>query len=127
VRRGKPLPRQGPGFNPDVPTEGFYRIRLRPRCPPVALRFWRGPPLDPETQEPMDRSPVWQCRMNGTELIPVDRFWPRCARDPITRAEHDRLCDMHRTLDPDDPYYDATKPIDPMRTPLPFLKEDPDA
>lgn len=118
-RRGKPLPRQGPPLDPDVPVAGFYRVRLVRDGPFVALRYWLGPPLDPETGEELDRSPVWQCRMNGTELVPVDRFWPRCAREPITREDHDRLCVLHRSVDPTSPYYDPTRKFDRLGNPLP--------
>jgi len=121
MRRGNRAPaRTGPAFDPDVPSAGFYRYRLRRGGPFVALRYWLGPPLDPETGEEMDRSPRWQCRLNGTELVPVERYWPQCARDPIDQREHDRLCELHRTLDEASPYYDARRPFDRLTNPLPF-------
>jgi hypothetical protein len=123
MRRGKPLPPQGPAFDPDVPTAGFYRARLVRGGPFVALRFWLGLPFDPETGEELDRTPRWQCRLNGVELVDVFRFWPGCARDPISREEHDRLCDLHRTLDEASPYYDAKRPFDRLTAPLPFFSD----
>lgn len=116
---GKPVNR-GPSFNPDLPIAGCYRATLTRGGPPVALRFWMGPPVDPETGEEMDRAPRWQCRLNGAELVPVERFWPGCARDSISLEDHDRLCELNRTLDPADPYYDPRRPIDRLKTPLPF-------
>jgi hypothetical protein len=119
-RKPRPFVDRGPAYNPDIPTAGCYRHKLRRGGPPVALRFWLGPPIDPDTGEEMDRSPRWQCRLNGTELVPVDRFWPDCARFPISLAEHDRLCRLSATLDPASPYYDPRRAIDPLKTPLPF-------
>jgi hypothetical protein len=127
TRRGKPSPRQGPAFDPDVPVAGFYRARLRRDGPFAALRFWIGPPLDPETGEELDRSPRWQCRMNGDELVEVSRFWPSCARDPISREEHDRLCQLYRTLDERSPFYDPRRRIDRLTAPLPFSEGGEDA
>jgi hypothetical protein len=118
----KPRPRvdRGPSVNPDIPTAGCYRVRLTRGGPFVAVRFWIGAPIDPDTGEEMDRAPRWQCRLNGCELVPVDRFWPGCARDPIDLSEHDRLCDLNRTLDTSNPYYDPRRPIDRLKTPMPF-------
>ena len=124
VRRSNRKPRppvdRGPSYSPDTPVAGCYRLRLTRGGPPVALRYWIGPPLDPDTGEELDRAPRWQCRVNGVQLVPVDWYWPRCARDPITQAEHDRLCGLNATLDPASPYYDPKRPIDRLRTPLPW-------
>ena len=119
-RKPRPAIDRGPVYNPDIPTAGCYRFKLRRGAPPVALRFWLGPPIDPDTGEEMERSPRWQCRVNGTELVPVERYWPQCARDPISLEEHNRLCRLSATLDPASPYYDPTRPIDRLKTPMPF-------
>lgn len=40
----------------DRPRPGFFRLRLVKGGPYVPARLWIGPPLDPETREPLDRS-----------------------------------------------------------------------
>ena len=64
-RKGKPAAPRGRSFDADEPVAGFYTTRLAKDGPPVALHFWQGPPLDPDTGEPLDRAPVWHCLMNG--------------------------------------------------------------
>jgi len=45
----------------DPLIEGYYLIRLdRARRVSVPVRVWYGPPNDPETGEPLDRSHRWQ-------------------------------------------------------------------
>lgn len=120
-RIGAPLPSRGPSFDPETPVAGCYRIRLRKGGPPVALRIWRGASIDPATgEEVQERSPTWQCEVNGTDRVPVDRHWPGCARDPISREEHDRLVAASRTMNPDSHFYDLRKPIDRLTAPMPF-------
>lgn len=111
---------RGPGLDPDTPVAGCYRVRLRPGAPDSALRIWLGFPVDPESGEEMtERGYRWQASLNGA---PVDilNWWPACAREPISEAEHDRICERNATLDPDSPFYDAGKPIDLGRAPPPF-------
>lgn len=119
-RKGRATSKRGPSYDPDTPTAGFYKVHLTRGGPPVALRYWLGPLLDPDTGEEMDRGNRWQCRVNGNQLVPVERYWPGCAREPISREEHDRLCELNATLDPANPYYDARRPINRLKTPMPF-------
>lgn len=61
----------------------------------------------------------WQCSLNG---FPADLhdLWPGCAREPISRDEHDRLVGLVTTMDEDSPFYDHRKPIDLSSAPPPF-------
>ena len=109
-----------PAHDPDVPTPGCYRIRLAKGGPPVALRIWLGPSIDPATgEEVQERGHRWQCTLNG-ERVPFENYWPGCARDPISQAEHDRIVVESRTMDPDSHFYDPRRRIDPLHAPLPF-------
>jgi len=119
-RRGAPRPDRGPPLDADVPVAGYFLIRLVRDGPPCGLRIWFGPPLDPESGQPLDRSPGWWAQINGGRMRPAAWFWPECARVPITRDEHDRLCALARTLDPRSPFYDPPRPIDPLASPPPF-------
>jgi hypothetical protein len=120
-RHGAPAPSRGPAYDAETPVPGCYRIRLRAGGPPVALRIWRGPSIDPATgEEVQERGHHWQCAVNGGERVPVEQYWPGCARDPISQAEHDRLAAAATTMDPDDAFYDPRKPIDRLTAPMPF-------
>ena len=121
LRRGVPACKLGPAYSPEQPVAGCYRIRLRKGGPFAALRIWLGPTLDPETGEEMEnRGYRWQARLNGSELVPIGDHWPGCARDPISEGEHDRLCQLSRTMDPDHPFFDPKKPINRLKSPMPF-------
>ena len=120
-RTGGVRAKSGPAFDPDLPVMGYYRTRLVKGGPSVALLIWFGQPLDPTTREPMDRAPKWFARVNGTdEVVEAARFWPDCARDPISPAEYRHICDRSATLDPTDPYFDPRKPVDRSVAPPPF-------
>jgi len=120
ARTGGVRAKSGPAFDPDVPVRGVYRTRFVKDGPPVALLIWFGPPLDPETGEPMDRASKWFARINGGEVVEASRFWPGCARDPISFAQYRHIVDRSRTLDPGDPYFDPYRPIDRAVAPPPF-------
>jgi hypothetical protein len=120
-RTGGVRAKSGPAFDPDEPVRGYFKTRLVKGGPPVALLIWFGQPLDPETGELMDRAPRWFARINGTaEVVEASRFWPDCARDPISFAEYRHICERSATLDPSDPYFDPRKPVDRSLTPPPF-------
>ena len=120
-RRGPIAAPRGPAFDVNEPVAGCYRIRLRKGGPPVGLRIWLGFSIDPATgAEVEERSPTWQCAVNNGERVPVERHWPHCARDPISRAEHDRLAAEARTMNEHSPFFDARKPVDLLRAQLPF-------
>lgn len=120
MRNGTPLPSRGPAHDPDIPTAGFYRVRIRRGAPDSAVRIWLGHSIDPATgQENKERPFFWQCTLNG-QRVPLEQCWPGCAREEISEAEHNRICKRNRTLDPDSPFYDARRPIDLGRSPPPF-------
>lgn len=108
-------------YDPEIPTPGCYRIRLARGGPPVALRIWLGPSIDPATgEEVTERGFRWQCAINGGGRVPVEDYWPGCARDPISRAEHDRIAAESRTMDEASHFYDPRRRIDPLHAPTPF-------
>jgi hypothetical protein len=124
----KPRPRKGaatrkagtPGA-PDVPLIGFYRFRLKRGGPFVALQIWLGPVLDPDTGEEMEgRGWRYQARLNGSELVPVGDYWPSRCRDRISEAEYAKLCRLSATMDPEHPFYDPLRAVDPLKSPMPF-------
>lgn len=119
-RRGVNSRRAGPTFDPDLPVAGHYRIKLVRDGPPVALAIWFGAPLDPVTLDPLDRAPAWFAQVNGGPPQPASWYWPECARQPISQAEHDRIVNRSATLDPTSPWYDPLRPIDRLKTPVPF-------
>jgi hypothetical protein len=120
-RRGpRPAGHVGPLHDPDVPTPGFYRIRLRKGAPHSAVRIWLGSSIDPATGiESEERPLLWQSTING-ERVPLERVWPGCASDPIDREEHDRIVRRNATLDEDSPFYDPRRPVDLASAPPPF-------
>lgn len=122
-RDGAAVPAGMAGFDPDVPTAGFYRMRLRSGGAFVGVRIWYGQPLDPDTREPMDRSLRFQAEING-RYAELDRVWPGCARDPIDEAEYRHLIKVQKWANQhapgsglDDP---AGRRIDPLSSPLLF-------
>jgi hypothetical protein len=120
TRRGKPAPPRGRSFDPDLPVAGCYQVKLVRHGPPVAVKIWFGLPLDPVTGEELDRAPVWLARVNGGDCRPAAWFWPECARHPITEAEHDRITQLSRTMNRASAWFDPLRPIDPLKTPVPF-------
>ncbi len=120
-RLGERAPSRGPSYDPETPVPGCYRIRLRRGGPPVALRIWLGPSIDPATgEEVQERGFRWQCAINDGARVAVEDHWPGCARDPIDCAEHDRIAEAARTMNPDDPFFDVRKPVDRLNAALPF-------
>lgn len=120
-RRGKPAPPQGEAYSTETPVAGCYRIRLTKGGPFVALRIWLGHPIDPATGEELtERGLRWQCRLNGTEFVPVEDYWPGCAKHRISPHEYARICRLSRTMDPKHPFYDPKRPINRMAAPVPF-------
>lgn len=107
-------------FDPDVPVAGLYRVRLVKGGPPVAVRLWFGAPVDPLTGEEMDRAPKWFATVNGQEIVDAFRFWPGCAREPISQAAFDHIVERSRTMDPTDPFFDPKKPVDRSTAKPPF-------
>lgn len=119
-RHGERAPSRGPAYDSEVPEPGCYRIVLRKGAPASAIRIWLGPSIDPATgEDSIERSWFWQCELNG-ERVDFTAYWPGCAREPISRAEHDRLVERNRTMDDESPFYDPRRPVDLRQAPMPF-------
>lgn len=120
MRLGTPAPPRGPAYDPDVPTPGCYRIRLRSGAPWSVVRIWLGHGIDAATgQEAIERPFHFQCTLNGAR-VPLEHCWPGCARETISREEHDRIVAQNLTMDEASPFYDVTKPISLSSAPVPF-------
>lgn len=79
---GKPVP-----IDMNRPAPGFYRRRLVRGGPWVPVRIWFGPPFDPITREPLDRSWCLRCEVAGRQEDPADH-WLHCAEHPVAEAEY---------------------------------------
>ena len=114
----------GPGramreqFPLDRPVAGYYRRRLVSGGPWVGVRIWFGLPADPETGEPLDRSPRWQAEQAGKihagEEV-IQALWVSCCREPITQAEYDFMAAdaaWCRENAPSEPAANPREPID---------------
>ena len=110
----------GPPYDPDEPVAGCYRVRLVRDGPPCGLLIWFGAPVDPETGELLDRSPIWMARLNNNVPVEAARYWPQCAREPISYSEYRHIVRRSATTDPSDPYFDPMKPVDFSTAPPPF-------
>ncbi len=51
--------------NPGEPRPGYFSIRKVRGGPLVGARLIFGPPSDPDTGEPLDRSPMWETWIDG--------------------------------------------------------------
>lgn len=102
----------------DIPEVGFYKARMVRGGPWTAIKIWFAPTNDPETGEPLDRSPRWHATRNGIE-IDVWRVWPGCSGRPITEDEYEKMiwAQLDAALgDRDDPVLSPTRPIEINRT-----------
>lgn len=84
---------------PLFPRPGFYKIRLAKRAAWSPVRIWFGLPISQDSPRLLDRSPRYQCLVNGR--IARDDWqqmtiWPFCARWPITKNEYRYLLQLHR-------------------------------
>lgn len=119
MRNGQRAPSRGPGYDSEVPAPGCYRVRLRKGAAFSAVRIWLGPSIDPATgEETQERGFMWQCSLNGLRL-PLEQCWPGCAREQISREEHDRIIERNATMDEESPFYDPARPIDLRSAPAP--------
>ena len=94
------------------PIAGLYRIR-RGVWRPVAVIH--GPPLDPVTDEPLDRSPRWQILYCGRMIWDHTLVWPACWANPIDRAEYTYLIErmeFAKAYDPRDLFGSMSSRID---------------
>jgi hypothetical protein len=120
TRHGTPLPPRGPAHDSEMPTPGCYRVRLRSGAPFSAVRIWLGHSTDPATGDEMSERPFhWQCTLNG-QCVPLEQCWPGCAREPISREEHDRIVGQNATMDDQSPFFDPARRIDLRAAPPPF-------
>lgn len=129
-----------PPFDPDQSftgglREGFFlKRRDHQQKVPLAIRIFFGPPADPVTGQPLDRSPRWQVeiggyvmgsenppRDNGYEIKSLVGIWPECARHPITADDYRYLCGRQgwaRQHDEHDPFNGHAR-VNPMTAPIP--------
>jgi hypothetical protein len=104
------------GIDVSAPVAGFYRTKLRGGGMMVGIRLFYGPPLDPVTGEPLERSWRWQAHANG-EPIDFHAVWPLCAASPIPEPEYHRLCRQQAWAQqhaPDSAYADPRRKRDPL-------------
>lgn len=109
----------------DVPQAGFYQTKLIKGGVWVAVRIWWGFPTSLEADETTDRLPGWNAERDG-EPVDVFQVWPDCSDEPIpdseyafmlARAAHDRI------HNPNSPYANPRRRIDPMTAPLPVFNK----
>ena len=106
----------------DQPIPGFYRRKLVKGGPFVGVLIFWGCPLDPYSGEPMQRSPMLRCWVNGEEADPIDQ-WTWVAGGKITQAEYEfLLADAAHAMEfrPAAPRANPRKTIDLMESELPF-------
>jgi hypothetical protein len=109
----------------DRPEPGFFRLRLVKGGPFVPARLWIGPPLDPETREPLDRSPrpmVQIAHFPATDRPDrVDRVWLYGERISVEAFEAMRLrAAWARLHQPDAPIANPLSPVDVSTMRPPF-------
>lgn len=106
------------------PVAGFYRHRLRSGSVIGGVRIWFGQPVDPVTQETMDRSWRWQAILDDGSVAEFDDIWPACAGSPITEQQYRDLVarrEWAKQNAPDSAYAQPGKRFDPLRSKvLPF-------
>jgi hypothetical protein len=103
------------------PIAGLYRIR-RGVWRPVAVMF--GAPLDPVTDEPLDRSPRWQILYCGRLIWDHTLVWPACWANPIDRDEYVYLIErmeFAKAHDPRDPFGSMSSRIDLLNCSVPVF------
>lgn len=105
----------------------YYRITMVRGGPSVPCKIWYGCPLDPDTQEPLDRSPRWHCEAGGVLLddpfrviILIGDQPPIVKGERIDEAEYQFLladaawCKQH---DPEAPEAQPRKRVDLNKLP----------
>jgi hypothetical protein len=110
------------GIDPETPTVGFFRMRLRSGGAFCGVKIWFGPPCDPVTGEEMDRSHRFQAHING-RYAEIATVWPRCAGDPVTAEEYAHLCRVQSWAAehaPESALADPRRKIDHLTSPMLF-------
>lgn len=83
------------------------------------MRIWLGHPIDEATGEEMTERPFhFQCTLNGAR-VPLEQCWPGCARQVISREEHDRIVERNRTMDDQSPFFDPSRRVNLFHAPPP--------
>lgn len=117
------------------PVAGTYATRLVRGGPRVPVRIWFGQAV--LGGEEQDRAPGWFVEIDGRTdrvefgddgyrcRVPLDveKVWPHCAKDPVTREEYAYLvahAGWARDHAPNHPKAQPRKPVDWLKTPLPF-------
>lgn len=98
------------------PEPGFFKLRLVKGGPLVGARITLGPTIDPETGEPLDRSPFFAGEINGKpdpdpRPEPSDavwRIWERGER--IGEAEYRFLIEDRAWVAQHEPYRPEATP-----------------
>lgn len=116
------------------PTITHCAVQLAKDGPFCPVKTWYGQPLDPVTNEPLDRSPRWNVLLNG-EFIDPDRLLiiigNGLATDDIvtikgkliTEDEYLHLLEIRAWAmahSPASPEANPRKAVDLMTAPLPF-------
>lgn len=84
------------------------------------MRIWLGHGVDQATGDEASERPFhWQCTLNG-QRVPLEQCWPGCAREQISREEHDRIVSQNATMDEESPFYDPSRRVDLRSAPAPF-------
>ncbi len=113
------------------PTPHHFRVQYTRGGAPCALKVWYGKPLDPVTDEPLDRSYRWNVYFNGKLFDEPERFLlhfqpdgnPVIKGDEISVDEHKYLVALHDYAcihDASMPEADPTKAVD-LRKMAPVL------
>lgn len=121
-RQRRPSAHAVGAYDASTPTVGYYRFKMTAGGHPVGVEILFGPPRDPVTGEVLDRGWRWQARVNGAD-VDLDRVWPGCGREPITKAEHDYFASVQAWAvenAPMSPQADPKRKIDLLTAPLPF-------
>ena len=74
---------------------GFYRLQLVARAPWSVARIWHGFSIEPGTHHFREVTLGWHALLNGA-AVAIERVWPRCAWEPITRGEYRYRLSLHR-------------------------------
>ena len=106
--------------DPGVPEEGYYRRRLVKDGPWVAVKVWKGFPIDPVTGEMLfERPQMWRGLLNGDDVDIWD-VWPECSGGKISEEEYVFILTRHlwaKVHDPTAPEANPRKPIDRNKMP----------
>jgi hypothetical protein len=121
----------------DAPRPGLFQLYRRGR-PEQPVKIWFGPPLDPLTRQPLERSHRWNMLLNDEPVSADPTFrepegdpyapwwgdvWPQCSGSPIAPGHYAYLVASIRHArqhDPEHPFARPDRKIDLRTAPLPF-------